>query len=210
MSKSTILIRSKKKRASKALEAGDLEEAGRLLEQLRSIQHHDPDFWGMLGTLKLREGRYEDAVGCLRNAAELRPAHAQTQYYLGIALRHSNKLEAAAKAFREACNLEPDYPDPYEELANVLMRLGDIEAAENALQTALRLHPDKAELHANLGTLMQVCNRFEEAAACYRQAQHIRPMIAHENLGGVYCAQGKLDKAINCLRDGLKIPASQC
>ena len=70
-----------------------------------------------LGQVRLRQGRYDDAVDALSRAAQLEPRSAEIQNFLGLALARKGFRQAAETALRRAILLEPGYAVAHHNLA---------------------------------------------------------------------------------------------
>ena len=66
-----------------------------------------------VGRLLFNTGSVPEALRSLQRAAELSPAHGDTQYYVGLALRQMGRMEEARQALRRALDLRPDDPKLY-------------------------------------------------------------------------------------------------
>lgn len=85
-------------------ELGETGSALRLYRQ--AVRRDSTDAWSAnnLGLLLVREGRYEDALGPLARATELRPESAVFQNNLGAALERTGHLRLAEQAYRRAAD----------------------------------------------------------------------------------------------------------
>lgn len=105
----------------------------------------DPgDAWAMnnLALILIRQERYEDAIGPLARAVQLRPGAPVFQNNLGIALEHSGHLEAAREAYRAAIAADSTY-----------------RKAQVSLARVEGLESDPAQLPVELGVLADAFER---------------------------------------------------
>lgn len=94
--------------------------------------HFSPaESWLRISEALARDGRSEDAVGILQNAARRYPGDAQLWIGLGNALvDHAHGLTPAAElAYRRAAEVAPGYPAPRFFYGLALARSGDREGA---------------------------------------------------------------------------------
>ena len=72
----------------------------------------DRGFWDHnLGTWLVHLDRWEEAIGPLCHAIELKPNEAATHYWLGIAYANLKRHAEAVREFQEALKLQPNEPD---------------------------------------------------------------------------------------------------
>ena len=93
-------------------------------EQLRRIappslaaDPKDAFSWSLLGSLKVRQGKYDEALEALSQAAQLDPQDADTFQNLGVVLAEKGLREPAETAFRRAIRLAPGNGDAHHNLA---------------------------------------------------------------------------------------------
>jgi Flp pilus assembly protein TadD len=73
----------------------------------------------LLGRLRLRENKLDEALDALSHSARVNPTNAMTENALGNALSQKGLREPAETALRKALQIEPDYPDAHHNLALV-------------------------------------------------------------------------------------------
>jgi len=111
--------------------------------------HHD------LGRLWLAEGRAEEALPHLEEAARSSPGSVEIQLDLGRALETTGRLDEAESAYRRAVRLAPNLPRSHYALGRLLQREG--KAAE--AQRELALH------HALYERGREAVSRFDAKSA---------------------------------------------
>jgi Flp pilus assembly protein TadD len=75
----------------------------------------------VLGQLKFRQEKYDDALDALSRAAKMDPQDAQIQNYLGITLSQKGMRGPAETALRKAIQLDPDNASAHHNLAVVYL-----------------------------------------------------------------------------------------
>ena len=98
----------------------------------------------VLGILKVRQEKYDEALDALSRAAQLDPENADTFQYLGVALTKKGLREPAEAAFRRAIKLAPGHADAHHHLAVIYAtrRPPSLEMARWHYQKALETgHP---------------------------------------------------------------------
>ena len=93
-------------RARACLQQGRLQEALGIYAGLCRQWPEDADAWFLRGAVAGRLGDFRLAVECGRRAVELRPAHVEAWFNLGLALRETGALGEALDAFRAALRLQ--------------------------------------------------------------------------------------------------------
>ena len=73
----------------------------------------------VLGRLRFRQKKYDEAIDALSRAAKLDPQDAQTQNFLGLALSEKGLRGPAETALRKAIQLDPGYANAHNNLAVV-------------------------------------------------------------------------------------------
>lgn len=205
MSKKNFLLRSKIKKARALVQAGQIAEAGLLLEQIMKTERRDADVWFLLGFIRGKRGQHVQSAECFSKALELRSGDIQILYNLGIALRGAGNVEAALDAFQKVVKLQPNYNDAGACLADAYSTLGRLDESEDAFREALNRQPGNAELHSNLGSVLQAKGLVDEAVACYRKALQINPNLpAYDNYGGALADQCKFEEALAAYHEGLR------
>ncbi len=116
----------------------ELAKAQKNIERAVALAPEDAYSLWVLGQLRFRQARYDDALTVLSKAAKLQPKDAQIQNLLGIVLGQKGMRKAAEAAFRKAIELKPDFGEAHNNLAVVYL-------SENPPLTALaRWHYQKA------------------------------------------------------------------
>lgn len=124
-------------------QAGRLDEAGVLADQLRTLFPGSARIHFLAGRTAYRRRQYVDAVRSFREAGELRPRWAASRW-LGKALSQLGHLDEAEAIL---LGLLPAHPVVHGDLAWVYERRGDNERALEAVEAHLRHFPDD-EFHA--------------------------------------------------------------
>jgi predicted Zn-dependent protease len=168
-------IGQQRQAAFKQLEAGQLEAAARLFEQVLTTNPDDPDAIGGLGLVRLRQGRQAEASSLLRRAIGLDPAkRSQWQAALDGAsvageygdIRSLTERGAYAEAERRIRALMRgggDTPALSLMLANVQSRLGDSAGAEATYRAALQRQPASSAAMIGLAGVLERQGRFADA-----------------------------------------------
>jgi Flp pilus assembly protein TadD len=99
----------------------ELAKAQKNIERAVTLAPQDAYSLWVLGQLRFRQARYDEALTVLSKAAKLDPKDAQVQNLLGIVLGQKGMREAAEAAFRKAIELKPDFGEAHNNLAVVYL-----------------------------------------------------------------------------------------
>lgn len=159
-----------------------------------------------LGNVYLEQGRTDEAVAEMREAARLTPNFAPIHNDLANALKTQGKFDEAIAEYAEALRLQPNYAAPYSNLGALLVSQGRAKEALVYFQEAIRRVPKLADAHYNLATTLVSLGRPQEAIHSFQKALEYRNHYpdAHNNLAIVLAGQGRVDEAINHFREAIR------
>jgi len=123
-------------------------------------------------------GNFERARRLYDEAIALNPAHAESYYKRGNALKNLQQREAALASYDRAIELEPQHAHAYCNRGVVQQSLGWGEAALSSYDRAIGLDAADAIAHYNRALLMQDFCRWDEALIGYDRAVAIDPEFA--------------------------------
>lgn len=135
----------------------------------------DPSLRTSLGLALLTVGKYAEAVKVLGEAAHASPSAAETQLYLGTALRLSgdlSRLPEAAEHLRRATELRPEDGIAYYELALAQVQLRDLEPARVAMARAASLAPGIPEIQRDQARILKLSG--DALPAALAEARYLR------------------------------------
>jgi tetratricopeptide (TPR) repeat protein len=136
-----------------------------------------------------RQGQHAQAEVLFRRALAVAPDNADAHYGLGLACQAQGKLVEALASYQALIRLEPTFADGYQAIADVLRLQQNAPAVEAA--------PDAAQMQNRQGVALAQQGRFQESAACFREAIRLRDgyVDGMSNLGNVLTFMGQLDEA---------------
>src|SRR5581483_1881659 len=120
------------------LEMNHLEDSEKNIRKALALAPEDAYSVSILGFLRFRQARYDEALNVLSRAAKLDPQNAEIQNYLGLALSQKGQRVPAETALRRAVEIDPNYASAHYNLAVIY-----ITAKPRAVEMA-RLHYKKA------------------------------------------------------------------
>ena len=193
-------------RAVVQFDRGDIQAAEKNLLEALKISPSDGKVLYNLGSLYLRQRKFEEAEKHLTRAASLLPQDWSVWNNLGIAFRQNDKISLAVKSHREALNLSPQNPEILVNLALCYSALGESDRAVETLKTVTELDPDRASAFANLGVILAGQKNYLEAEPYLLKADNLEPgnMMILGNLAEVKNALGKTGEAIGIYERMLK------
>lgn len=176
-------------------------------EQLRGVLSHSPDNEGaleQLSQLYLEEGRPQDAIALLRDAAGA--ADDPTLYdLLGNAYTKINDNAKAQTAFSRAVALDPNEPSHRHGLAQAMLANNNYQGALEQFQRLVQMEPDNPQNYLRLSQIYRHMNELDKAEAALMQAKKYAPgdleVLYNEAL--LYEAQERYKDAIEVLSDAV-------
>jgi protein O-GlcNAc transferase len=163
------------KTAIDELQAGNLEAAGAILDPLLAAQAEDFDTLHAGAVLRLRLGRFAEALELMQKAVTKNPGDAQAQQNLGGMLARQGRLEEAADYFKRAIAIDPRNVSALTNLGLIYQSRGQIEAATGCYRKAITADPGVAEGHSRLATALKDVGDLPGAIASARRALELRP-----------------------------------
>jgi tetratricopeptide (TPR) repeat protein len=99
--------------------AGHLADCEKSLRHALDVDANDPASLYLLGLLRYRQNKLDEALAALSLSVKLNPTNSATQNYLGCVLADKGLRPAAETALRKALQSDPDYADAHFNLAVV-------------------------------------------------------------------------------------------
>lgn len=182
--------------------AGRFREAEALGRSLAQRYPAHPFGWKVVGAALKQQGRLEESLPAMRQAADLARIDPEAFSNLGIVLLHLGRLAEAETALRRALELKSDYAQVHSNLGAVLLGQGRPAEAEIHYRRTVKLAPDYAEAYNNLAITLFDQGRLPEANAALRQAVALAPdyVEAHATLGAVLGDQARQPQAATAHR----------
>ena len=136
------------------MEQGKLGEAEQHLTTAVAQNPEDAYNLSMLGYLKFRQQKYDDALNILSRAAKLDPSNPEIENYLGVTLSQKGLRVQAETALRKAVQIAPNYAAAHNNLAVIYINQTPplVQLARWHYQKALAAgQPQNPELEKALG-----------------------------------------------------------
>ena len=174
---------------------------------LRGILSHSADNEGaleQLSQLYLDEGRPQDAINVLKNAAS--GSNGAALYdLLGTAYAKSNNFPGAEEAFQRAVTLEPDEASHRKGLAQAFLSDHKYDQALSQYERLAKIEPDNPENYLRMSQVYRHLNQLDKSESNLMQAKKYAPgsleVLYNEAL--LYEAQARYKDAIQVLSDAI-------
>jgi predicted Zn-dependent protease len=144
------------------LTQGDLAGAERAAQSVLA-RGNNSGALHLLGMIRARQNRLEEAAELLGRALALQPGQPQMLFNYGKLLALLGRDAEAAKTLEAAAQALPNYPEAWNTLAGVQGRMGNIAGTEKSLRKVLALQPKHTFAKLSLGTLLNGTERAAEA-----------------------------------------------
>ncbi|HTY09343.1 MAG TPA: tetratricopeptide repeat protein, partial [Candidatus Edwardsbacteria bacterium] len=189
--------------AIQADQGGDYDKAVALLRQVTMMKAKDKvlaEAHYRLGMFSLESGKYEEAIGSLKIARELKYPDADKQ--LGIAYHKQGSLDEAEAIFKQLLAAAPNNTDLMYRLGKVYLDKGMLNEAGELFRQVLQIDPNNGAAHNGLANLYYRQRKLTDAMAEYSQALQFDPNLSDANLdlGNAYFAKGEYTQAAECFR----------
>jgi len=150
--------------------AGDLLQAGRLVEDLLRVAPRDLRARFYLGEIKRRAGDFEGAMASFKRVLDGGIRTAQVYVSKGLTHRRLAQAGDARRCFERAVALEPCSAEALGNLGNLHFEAGEDEQALLYYRRALAADASNLRLCENLAATLIATSRLDEAAALLLRA----------------------------------------
>jgi Flp pilus assembly protein TadD len=186
---------------------GDFSGAANFLavEAGRHPDRFQPSY--LLGLALRRDGRAEEAVAALENAARVDPSSVKARVNLARALCDAGRHEEALGVVIGVSEGEGAGVDAWNVRGRALLNLGRLDEAIGAFEAAIGIEPKSAWALNNLGYALIRSGRHAEAVEPLETAVGIRPEtgLFHNNLGMAYERTGRYAEALASYRRAVEL-----
>ncbi len=128
--------------ADTAIADGALADAGRKLDEARTMSPDDPNVWVAIARLRFRGGEHLTALDAADRALALGPGHAPALLMRAFMVRDAHGPAAALPWFEAALAADPKNPDVWAEYAASLGDSGRGRAMLRATRKLAKIAPD--------------------------------------------------------------------
>jgi len=157
--------------ASACIEAGDMDNAARLLDEAIAAAPDAAAAHFERGKLWLRLDDMERAAPCFAEAARRAPGFAPAAANLGATLGELGRTDEALAAFEMARQADPESEQVLNNLGVLYRETGRLAESDTTFRQAIQLMPDMAFGYYNLGHTLFLQGRYQASLTAYRQGQ---------------------------------------
>ena len=177
------------------------EAAGRIYQQVLSINPKQPDAHNLLGAVHVVYKNYKLAEKHLKKSIKLSPNYPPAHYNLGKAFLDQGKKQQAFGAFSKAVKLQPNYVEAVFLLSNTQLMLGDLAPAQAGFYKVVGWAPGNFEAHNNLGGVKQDQGDYIGSIEHHLNAISVKPdfELAYLNLSNALVELERHDEALELL-----------
>jgi len=188
-------------------QAGQLDRAIPLYQQLLQVQPHHADALHLLGVALHQKGDSVRAIQLISRAIAISPTSAAFHGNLGEIHRSLGQLDRAIACLRTALRLDPKDADIANNLGLALNAQGQRDEAIALIQKAIQLQPGFAMAHNNLGNVYRLHGDKDKALAHFRKAVELAPNLAEasSNLGQLLLEMDQADEALVHCREAVRL-----
>ena len=191
-------------------ELGDHAQAEKILSgalKLSAPSELIAEMENSLGTAKMPERRFAEALPHFERALVLVPSHPGAAKNRARALDYLNQSERAADAYRRVLANDPLDVKTHLLLNELLHRSGHTTEMLHSFEEAARALPSSPVPHTAKGDQLLLMERPAEAVECYRRALRLKSdhLSAHIGLGRALSALGEMESALKGLETAHKI-----
>ncbi|HXE53725.1 MAG TPA: tetratricopeptide repeat protein, partial [Tepidisphaeraceae bacterium] len=115
------------------------------------------------GERLLALGRFEEAVSCYGEAAQLQPSVADYPYKVAMCAWHTRQVDLVEPNLHRALQLQPDQPILHEALGEWYLTTGKLDAALAHATQALRLAPQSPDYAVSYAMVLHTAGRSDAA-----------------------------------------------
>ena len=161
------------------------------------------------------EGKYDEALGTLREGLALYPNAVELHVGVGYARLAREEFAWARRSFEEALVLEPEHEDGLAGLGETLLKFGQIDAALRCFQRTLELgYTDDIDLMLQIGRTLFREGSLREDKVLFTESQTFFEVAADQNADSAEAAAciayamhrlGDDDGSVRKLRQALQL-----
>lgn len=166
-------------------QAGNLDEAEILYEQLLAAYPDNIDVLMLLGIAKTSQKETGNAIRLFEKVIAMQPDHALAHHNLGNALYAQKQYDKALQHLDKTASLAPNSSEAFNSLSIVLSSLERYDEALKKCEKAIALTPNSAEPYNTRATIFLNMKRYEEALTDCDKAITLNPnhASAYNNRG---------------------------
>jgi type IV pilus biogenesis/stability protein PilW len=163
------------------------------------------------GSVLLQQGRFEEALKRLEEAADLQPDNATTHNMIGLCNLRMERYDQALASFHRALEIVPSFTDARNNRGATYLSIGQYQLAEVDFVAVLSdtTYAHRSGVYYNLGMASLKRGQLGSAEENFRRATADQPPVfdAFLRIAEIASQQGRTDEAITVLEEArLKFP----
>ncbi len=182
-----------------------------------AINANLPDVQNHIGEIQVMLRKFDDAEQSFQHALKISVQHVPAIINLSTSLKRKNQFEQAASLCRQALLIKPDAWGALVNLGTICFETDQYREAEQHYRNALKLLTTAALtqhgdiIHTHLGLVAMKIGRLDDAEREFKESIILNPgnYQSYVNLALAHKALGKLEEALDCLRNAIAIDADQ-
>ena len=119
--------------------------------------------------------RYDSAIDTYNKFLTIKPYHADTYNWLGLANQFKGEWDDAVHNYESAIRINVNHYKAHFNMGNILHIRGDLNAAVKSYQKATTIKPDYYQAYNNMGTVFAETGNSTAAVDAYQKALEIKP-----------------------------------
>lgn len=179
-------------------------DAEKILKNILQKSPDDGQALEQLSQLLIDEGRSQEAIGLLGDAAD---QFSSPDLYdlLGDAYSQSKQYDKAEDAYKKAVALDPEDPGHRHGLADTLLAENKDADALEQYKKLSQMEPGSADNYLRMSQLYRQLGQFNDAEASLMRAKQLAPgnLEILDNEAILYQVQGRYDDAIKVIQDAI-------
>lgn len=189
------------------LDLDNLAEAWPPLLRAHNLLPQDPRPFNALGTVKRKEGEFEEAIDYFDKAITISPNYDLAYYNKGMSLRQAGRPEEAIAPLQKCLEINPNIPNALNLLGTIYNQLNEVDKSVAAFQLVIEMAPENLSAHLELNQVLWTSGRTEQHLHSYVLARTIRPksVILCCGHGASLTTGSRHEEAEEAYRAGLKI-----
>lgn len=175
--------------------------AEHLCQQAVRVNESDPDAVGMLASILLNRGQFDEAAPHVQSYLEIGGPEYVMLAMIGKAMIVGNRAKMAEQIYRDVLQSNPRNATAHVLLSYLLTNRGEHREAIKHCQQAIDIEPQLPFAHVNWGNALMALGEIDEAIAHFEAALKIQPNqgSAQAGLGRALFMKGKTEMAVKHL-----------
>ena len=166
-----------------------------------------PDAILILAKIAHEQKEFKVAVERYQQLLEIIPGHAQSHFWLGMALEELGHTERAIEHYRRSISIAPDDAAAHGRLADACCKIQRWEEAIEAYRQVLVENAGDVGAMLKLGQALTEAKLIPESIQLYQRVLALLPdnALVHRRLGAAFLVMGQLEDAVKSFEQALSL-----